>query len=59
MGTKPVPSYADIFMDRKIDRKIWKIAEKYMVDGQIPIKFMKRLLDDSFLIFLGSISELP
>ena len=28
MGTKPVPSYADIFMDRKIDRKIWKIAEK-------------------------------
>ena len=58
MGTKPAPSYADIFMDRKIDRKIWKIAEKYMVDGQIPIKFMKRFLDEIFMIFLGSISEL-
>ena len=35
-----------------------KIAEKYMVNGQIPIKFMKRFLDDIFFIFLGSITEL-
>ena len=58
MGTKPAPRYANVFMDRRIDRKLWQIAKKYMVNGSIPIKFMKRFLDDIFLIFLGSITQL-
>ena len=49
MGTKPAPPYANIFMDRKIDEQIVKIAEKYTVDGKIPMKHLKRFLDDIFL----------
>ena len=30
MGTKLAPSYANIFLARKIDAQFWKIAEKYM-----------------------------
>ena len=52
------PPYANIFMDRKIDRKIMEIIEKYSEQGEIPIKFMKRFLDDIFLIFTGSIKNL-
>ena len=54
MGTKPAPPYANIFMAEQIDKYVWKIAAKYMINGSIPIKFMKRFLDDIFLIFTGS-----
>ena len=56
--TKPAPHYANNCMARKIDKKFWEIAEKYMENGIIPLKFMKRFLDDLFLIFVGSILEL-
>ena len=58
MGTKPAPSYANIFMDKRIDKRIVKIAEKYMINGEIPIKFLKRFLDDIFFIYLGTIESL-
>ena len=58
MGTKPAPPYANIFMARNIDEKLWKIAEKYIVNGEIPMKHMKRFLDDIFFVFLGSIEKL-
>ena len=58
MGTKPAPHYANNFMARKIDKKFWEIAEKYMKNGRIPLQFLKRFLDDLFLIFVGSILEL-
>ena len=40
MGTKPAPSYADIFMARKVDKRFFEIAEKYMENGEIPLKFL-------------------
>ena len=58
MGTKPAPSYANIFLANKIDRQFWKIAEKYMENGQIPLKFMRRFLDDIFMIFIGTVRQL-
>ena len=58
MGTKPAPPYANIFMARKIYKAILQVCEKYIENGDIPIKFMKRFLDDIFLIFLGSIQKL-
>ena len=58
MGSKPAPSYANIFMAKTIDGQFWKISEKYTENGSIPLKFMKRFLDDIFLIFQGSIKNL-
>ena len=58
MGSKPAPSYANIFMAKTIDGQFWKISEKYTENGSIPLKFMKRFLDDIFLIFQGSIINL-
>ena len=49
MGTKPAPSYAKRFMAQDIDDKITEIASNYMENGEIPIRFMKRFLDDIFL----------
>ena len=48
MCTKLAPPYANVFMVRNIDLKLWKIAEKYKVNGEIPMKHMKRFLDDIF-----------
>ena len=28
MGVHPAPNYADVFMARRVDRKIWEIAKK-------------------------------
>ena len=49
MGSNPAPDYADLFMARKIDPEIEKHEQ---------IKFLKRFLDDLFLIFQGSTKEL-
>ena len=51
MGTKPAPPYANIFMDKRIDKKIFKIAEKYMVNSEITIKFLKRFSDDTYIVY--------
>ena len=58
MGSKPAPPYANIFMARTIDSKIKEIAEKYSGNLGSAIQFMKRFLDDIFLIFLGSLQKL-
>ena len=41
MGTKPAPSYANNFLARKVNTKFWKIAEKYIENGRIPLNFLK------------------
>ena len=58
MGIKPAPPYANIFMAKKIDIKIREIFEKYSENGQIPLRFLKRFLDDIFLIFEGSVTDI-
>ena len=58
MGSKPAPAYANIFMAETIDKLFWDIARKYGKNGEIPLKFFKRFLDDIFLIFFGSVYNL-
>ena len=58
MGSKPAPAYANNFMAKKLDPKIQEILEKYTENGIIPLKFMKRFLDDIFLVFCGSVENL-
>ena len=42
-------------MATKIDAKIKELSEKYILNDQVnPLKFLKRYLDDLFLIFCGS-----
>ena len=56
MGTRPAPSYANIFMAKKIDPKIESLAKSYNFEN--PIKFFKRFLDDIFMLFRGSLNSL-
>ena len=49
MGGKPIPDYANIFM-AKFDKKIRKLAEKTDI---YTLAFLKRFLDDFFLLFFG------
>ena len=58
MGIKPAPPYANIFMAKKIDIKIREIFEKYSENGQSPLRFLKRFLDDIFSIFEGSVTDI-
>ena len=54
MGSKPIPSYANIFMARTIDKAIKLLAKKYNKDDTEALQLMKRFLDDIFGIFNGS-----
>ena len=54
MGSRPIPGYANIFMDRKIDRNIEIIAEKLTKSSESTLKLFKRFLDDLFFVFIGS-----
>jgi hypothetical protein len=58
MGSKPVPSYANIFMARTIDNAIKYLASKYNENGIEALQFMRRFLDDYFSIFNGSTKKL-
>ena len=54
MGTKPAPSYADIFMARRIDNLIIALAQK---PGST-LSLFKRFLDDIFSIYQGTSKNL-
>ena len=58
MGSKPVPSYANIFMARILDRAIKNLGTKYNKDNIEAIEMLKRFLDDYFLIFNGTTKDL-
>lgn len=55
MGTHPAPPYADIFMDRKIDRKIIDLA---LIELSLMLLTLKRFLDDYFMIVSCSTKKL-
>ena len=57
MGSKPAPSYANIFMAKQIDPKIRKLA-KEIQGGRDPIDLLKRFLDDIFLVYTGTVQSL-
>ena len=48
MGTRPAPSYANIFMARKVDQQILDLA-RTINNGEDPILCLKRFLDDIFM----------
>ena len=58
MGAVPAVSYANIFMARKIDPKILEAAEKFKNSDGNPVRFIKRFLDDIFMVWRGSTSDL-
>ena len=58
MGTKPAPSYADIFMARKIDNQIISLAQQFGTNKRSPLTIFKRFLDDIFSIFKGTTKDL-
>ena len=57
MGSRPAPSYANLFMAKKIDEKIIELANS-LENETDPISFFKRFLDDIFLIYTGTIENL-
>ena len=57
MGTKCAPNYSNIFMARKIDPEILRMAINHG-DGTFPIKIFKRFLDDIIMIWCGSVERL-
>ena len=57
MGSRPAPSYANIFMARKLDNKIRDIIRNYS-ESDMHLDFMKRYLDDIFSLFIGPSSKL-
>ena len=57
MGSRPAPSYANIFMAKKIDPAILRLARELESDFD-PIDLFKRFLDDIFMVYTGSIKSL-
>ena len=57
MGARPAPSYANIFMAKKIDPLIQELA-KNVEGGEDPLLFFKRFLDDIFLVYTGCLKNL-
>ena len=57
MGTKCAPNYSNIFMARKIDPEILKMAASHG-DGIFPIRLFKRFLDDILMLWCGTVESL-
>ena len=57
MGTKCAPNYSDLFMARKIDCEILKLAAKHG-EGIFPIRLFKRFLDDIVMLWCGTVDSL-
>ena len=57
MGSRPAPSYANLFMAKRIDPKIIELATE-LNNGNNPIKFLKRFLDDIFMVYRGTLESL-
>ena len=58
MGTKPAPSYANIYLAKRIDNEIEQIGHKYGQNGKSALLTFKRYLDDLFFVFNGSTKDL-
>ena len=58
MGQRPIPSYANIFMGRRIDNQIRNLSEKYNKENNISnLRMLKRFIDAVFIIFQGTTKQ--
>ena len=57
MGSRPAPSYANLFMAYKIDLAIIRLASEIESEGD-PIDLYKRFLDDIFMVYTGTVESL-
>ena len=58
MGIHPAPSYANIYLANRIDKKIEELAKIYEENNQGYLKIFKRFLDDILKIFVGTTKQL-
>ena len=58
MGIHPAPSFANIYLAKRIDEEIVRLGYKYGMNGSSAFKMLKRFLDDLFHIFVGTSKEL-
>ena len=58
MGIHPAPSFANIYLARRLYGAIRDISEKYGENGQSAFQIFKRFLDDLFQIFRGTSKQL-
>ena len=58
MGIHPAPSFANIYLARRLDDLISRLAKNYGEEGNSPFLIFKRLLDDLFQIFQGTTKQL-
>ena len=58
MGSKPAPSYANIYLAKRIDNEILRLGLKYGQSGNSALLTMRRFLDDIFSIFRGTTKQL-
>ena len=58
MGIHPAPSFANIYLARRIDKYISELGHKYRENGESAFVIFKRFLDDIFKIFKGTTKQL-
>ena len=58
MGSRPIPSYANIFMANRIDKHILHIFKKFQTSEGMKLILFKRFLDDLFFIICGKSKDL-
>ena len=58
MGIHPAPSFANIYLAKRIDNELTRLASKYDKNGESAMQIFKRFLDDIFQIFKGTTKQL-
>ena len=58
MGVHPAPNYANIYLERRIDRQVKELSEKCLQNGGLQLKLFLRFLDDIFQLFFGTTKDL-
>ena len=58
MGLPPVPPYANMFMAKEIYPKFLEIAKRFSKNGQSPMEYLKRFLDDFISLWNGTSKDL-
>ena len=58
MGIHPAPSYANIYLARRLDEHIAAVGEKYGTNGKSACLLFKQFLDDLIKILVGTSKQL-